>query len=127
MPVKESADELMGVDEGSQVKPYLALPPSQRVMLHETAALDGSPWGGAIISSALENGADISERQGYRALNTLTDKGILREVNPEGAANQYEVTQKGRQAMKAMRKHVQEALAVVNGNASSKGRTSSFR
>ncbi|WP_188853718.1 hypothetical protein [Haloarcula argentinensis] len=96
-------------------------------MLHETAALDGSPWGGAIISSALENGADISERQGYRALNTLTDKGILREVNPEGAANQYEVTQKGRQAMKAMRKHVQEALAVVNGNASSKGRTSSFR
>ncbi|MDS0223653.1 hypothetical protein NDI54_20125 [Haloarcula sp. S1AR25-5A] len=124
--MERSADELTGVDGESHIKLYLALPPSQRMMLHQTAAMDGSPWGGAIIASAIERGADISERQGYRALNILTDKGILREVNPEGAADQYEVTQKGIQAMKATRDQLQEGLAVVNGNASSRGRTSSF-
>jgi predicted transcriptional regulator len=126
MPVKESAAELTGVDENQHLKLYLGLPASHQVMLHQTALMDGSPWGGAIITAAIENGADISERQGYRALNRLTDVGVLREVNPEGAANQYEVTQKGIETLEVMREKVQEVIDVVDGNASSKGRDSSF-
>jgi len=108
-----TSHELSGLDERTAIDDWIALSPTEEAALLAVAQIsqpDVFPWGGAVIDHANEHYHSMSERQGYRALTSLTEAGLLTELDPEGRIDYYDVTEEGEQLLQAVRDELQILL-----------------
>ncbi|RKS75187.1 PadR family transcriptional regulator [Haloarcula quadrata] len=91
--------------EGSgALEEWVELTATERRILAEISKMeqeDWAMWGGAVIDAVGEQHLSVSDKQVYRVLSKLVDRGWLVDLIPDKRTSRYALTPTGRDVLEA--------------------------